>query len=80
MDLPYEPDNVPLRSASRAQCPPADVIIDYVANDLTLTVRRRVDTHMTTCKHCAVEVKAIRAAFEAKFGSSSANTAPGGAE
>jgi hypothetical protein len=80
MDLPCEPSNLPAQSASRAECPPVDVIIDYVANDLTLKVRNRVDTHKTTCKHCAIEVDAIRAAFEAKFGSSSANTTPGGAE
>lgn len=79
-DIPYGSSDVPVESESRAECPPADVIIDYIANDLTLKVRARVDAHVPTCRHCAIELKAIRAALEEAFGSPSANTTPDAAE
>jgi hypothetical protein len=60
----------PAGSPSRAQCPPAKVIVDYGLNDTTDDVRMMVDEHLRDegCPYCAMELRALRAALTAKLG------------
>jgi hypothetical protein len=80
MSIENDQDCVPGAPASRAECLPADLIIDYGLNDLNMATRQRVDNHIATCSDCAREIHAWQAAIRTKFGPSTRSTPPGRAE
>jgi hypothetical protein len=64
----------PVRPNIQVACPSADVIVDYVTNDLSMKVRRRVDEHYPNCDRCKFKIETLRAVLETHFGSSPEGT------